>query len=162
MVTEPEAAALYTLKSLKLQDEEEPIVPGDCFVLCDAGGGTVDLISYRAKQTTPTLQLEEAAIGTGDKCGASLIDRNFRKWLEARLGKDNFQKLSGKSAEQDIGSHSIVEPKMQKIMNDFEVIKKSFNGIGDPEEGFIPLPSPLDDLDDPRRGIHDGEIRITE
>ncbi|OCK81694.1 actin-like ATPase domain-containing protein [Lepidopterella palustris CBS 459.81] len=161
MVTEPEAAALYTLRSLKLEDEDEPINPGDCFVLCDAGGGTVDLISYQVKQMTPALKLEEVAIGTGDKCGATMIDRNFRKWLEARLGTEDFEKISGKSPEHEVGSHTIVEPNMQRIMSAFDFIKLKFGLPGNSTEEFLPLPPPLNDLNDPSRGIEDGEIRIT-
>lgn len=57
MVAEPEAAALYTMKTqLEIEGDEFMVVclnmqnematlltsqPGDCFVLCDAGGGTV-------------------------------------------------------------------------------------------------------------------------
>lgn len=50
---------------------------GDVFVLCDAGGGTVDLISYKVTQTSPTFKIEEAAVGTGAKCGASFIEEVF-------------------------------------------------------------------------------------
>jgi len=41
MVTEPEAAAIYVLKTMKESAHGQDIAPGDCFVLCDAGGGTV-------------------------------------------------------------------------------------------------------------------------
>lgn len=38
---------------------------GDAFVLCDAGGGTVDLISYEITKLAPTLELRELVPGTG-------------------------------------------------------------------------------------------------
>jgi hypothetical protein len=58
MVTEPEAAAIYAARYLKLEMQKDflkvlPLLdmicehaysddkPGECFVLCDAGGGTV-------------------------------------------------------------------------------------------------------------------------
>jgi len=41
MIAEPEAAAIYTLKSLKGGASGDDIQVGDHFVLCDAGGGTV-------------------------------------------------------------------------------------------------------------------------
>jgi len=41
MIAEPEAAAIYTLKSLKGGASGDDIKVGDHFVLCDAGGGTV-------------------------------------------------------------------------------------------------------------------------
>ena len=40
---------------------------GDAFVLCDAGGGTVDLISYEITKLDPTLELRELVPGTGKK-----------------------------------------------------------------------------------------------
>src|SRR3954462_5521354 len=75
MVTEPEAAAIYTLKGMLEGYNKAEINVGDVFVLCDAGGGTVDLISYKITQVQPTFRIEEAAIGSGDKCGATYVDR---------------------------------------------------------------------------------------
>lgn len=40
---------------------------GDAFVLCDAGGGTVDLISYEITKLYPTLELRELVPGTGKR-----------------------------------------------------------------------------------------------
>lgn len=62
LVREPEAAALAVLKEKK--DEGEPLQVGDCFVVCDAGGGTVDLISYKICALDP-LQVDECAVGDG-------------------------------------------------------------------------------------------------
>jgi molecular chaperone DnaK (HSP70) len=60
LIKEPEAAALYTMHSLDFT-----LSPGDAFVLCDAGGGTVDLISYEVEAVSPRLQLKEVVPGTG-------------------------------------------------------------------------------------------------
>lgn len=98
----------------------------------------------------------------GANCGATFIDRNFKKWLEVKLGTADYQILAEESPENDIGSHTMVNPKMQEIMKQFESIKKIFKAIGDPRERIIQLPRPLDELHDPSRGIDDGEIRITE
>lgn len=38
---------------------------GDAFVVCDAGGGTVDLISYEVTERSPKLQLKELVPGKG-------------------------------------------------------------------------------------------------
>lgn len=59
LVTEPEAAAAYSLHS-----RPHNLNRGDSFVICDAGGGTVDLISYRIVDTDP-LRIVECARGTG-------------------------------------------------------------------------------------------------
>jgi hypothetical protein len=60
LIKEPEAAALYTMHSLDFT-----LSAGDAFVLCDAGGGTVDLISYEVAEVSPRLQLKELVPGTG-------------------------------------------------------------------------------------------------
>ena len=60
LIKEPEAAALYTMHSLDFT-----LKVGDAFVVCDAGGGTVDLISYEVTGLTPNLQLKELVPGTG-------------------------------------------------------------------------------------------------
>jgi molecular chaperone DnaK (HSP70) len=60
LIKEPEAAALYTMHSLDFT-----LAPGDAFILCDAGGGTVDLISYEVDAVSPKLQLREVVPGTG-------------------------------------------------------------------------------------------------
>ncbi|KAF2192229.1 hypothetical protein K469DRAFT_620267 [Zopfia rhizophila CBS 207.26] len=162
LVSEPEAAAFYALRSHKLHEEDESMVPGDCFVVCDAGGGTVDLISYTVKQVHPVLQLEEVALGTGDKCGASLIDRGFIKWLAVKLGEEDFKKISERSPEQEIGSHSIVEPKMKSILAQFELLKMHFTGRGSQNGTYIRLPAPLVGLHIPSRGIHHGDVYLND
>jgi hypothetical protein len=49
---------------------------------------------------------------------------------------------------------------MQKIMQQFETVKKAFNGSS--QISYIQLPRPLNELHDPGRSIEHGEIRITE
>jgi len=60
MIKEPEAAALYTMHTLEVS-----LRIGDAFVLCDAGGGTVDLITYEVVKLEPFLELKELVPGTG-------------------------------------------------------------------------------------------------
>jgi molecular chaperone DnaK (HSP70) len=62
LVREPEAAALAVLKDK--QEDGDKLQVGDCFVVCDAGGGTVDLISYKIGGLDP-LQIDECAVGDG-------------------------------------------------------------------------------------------------
>lgn len=68
MITEPEAAALYTLQSMKekglnvsfmiclyceLQPLTIPRMVMLVIIICDAGGGTADLISYEIVSHSP-------------------------------------------------------------------------------------------------------------
>ena len=60
LIKEPEAAALHTMHSLGFG-----LNVTDAFVVCDAGGGTVDLISYEVVGINPT-KLKELVPGTGN------------------------------------------------------------------------------------------------
>ena len=82
IVSEPEAAALYALHAMDPHD----LKVGDTFVLCDAGGGTVDLITYTVSSLKPLLKLSEATPGTGSMCGASFLNRMFQEFMESRYG----------------------------------------------------------------------------
>ena len=81
IISEPEAAATYALDAMSPHDLEV----GDTFVLCDAGGGTVDLISYTVSELTPSLKIEEAAAGTGSLCGSTYLNRVFEQLLIANF-----------------------------------------------------------------------------
>lgn len=64
MISEPEAAAIYTTRYI--QDHGAMgLKVNQCFILCDAGGGTVDVVGYRVKQVTPALILEPMTTPTG-------------------------------------------------------------------------------------------------
>lgn len=79
-VPEPEAAAMSTLC-----EPGRRVGKGDVYVICDAGGGTVDLISYKITQVDP-IAMEEAVVGTGGLCGGIFIDQAFGTMCKARLG----------------------------------------------------------------------------
>ncbi|KAJ5544066.1 actin-like ATPase domain-containing protein [Penicillium frequentans] len=64
LVSEPEAAALHSLQTIQPNSIAKK---NDVFVVCDAGGGTVDLISYKVQGLDP-LSLEEVTEGTGAVC----------------------------------------------------------------------------------------------
>ncbi|KAL5404077.1 hypothetical protein PMIN04_012661 [Paraphaeosphaeria minitans] len=156
LVTEPEAAAIYTLKSLHGTAQDQQLEVGDGFIVCDMGGGTVDLISYRVGEVKPTV-IEEATVGTGDQCGGSFIDRAFLRWLEHRLGAADFFELAGCRSE-DLPRISL-RPKLGRLVQDFNLEAKS--GFSGSEPNFLRLPAPLSAIhDDAARGIVDGEIMI--
>ncbi|OBS26475.1 hypothetical protein FPOA_00418 [Fusarium poae] len=72
-ISEPEAAALATMRDLSkiLTMEAE-----DTVIICDAGGGTVDLCSYVVKSTEPVV-VQECVKGDGDLCGGIFLDEMF-------------------------------------------------------------------------------------
>lgn len=79
-----EAAATCALHGL----DPHGLQVGDTFVVCDAGGGTVDLISYTITELSPKLKVKEAAPGTGDLCGSAFLNKRFGQFLEEKLGQE--------------------------------------------------------------------------
>ncbi|KAK7985771.1 hypothetical protein PG988_003393 [Apiospora saccharicola] len=85
MVTEPEAAAIYTLHM-----QERALKPGDAFVLCDCGGGTVDLTTYEVKETEPYLRLGEAVEGSGGIAGSLMLNDKFAELVKEVVGEEQW------------------------------------------------------------------------
>ncbi|KAK3619064.1 hypothetical protein LTR56_024269 [Elasticomyces elasticus] len=85
MISEPEAAAVYTLQAM----QPNHLKIGHNFIVIDAGGGTVDLISYSINQLKP-LRLEELAKGSGGFCGAAFLNVRFEQFVRTKLGKTAF------------------------------------------------------------------------
>ncbi|KAF9508045.1 hypothetical protein BS47DRAFT_1384888 [Hydnum rufescens UP504] len=75
IVSEPEAAAVHSSlwKELNLN-------PNQSFMVCDAGGGTVDTAVYRVLGNVT--QIAERCASSGASCGSQFLDLNFRKYLE--------------------------------------------------------------------------------
>ncbi|KAI4660944.1 uncharacterized protein J4E79_005512 [Alternaria viburni] len=157
VVSEPEAAAIHTIKSLRGTAQDTKLVTGDGFIVCDMGGGTVDLIAYRVSSVNPTA-IEEATVGNGAQCGGSFVDRNFLHFLENRLGSGDFFKIAG-CHSGDIPRTSLTR-KAAKLLQDFTMeVKGGFSGT---QINYILLPNPLSAIDDDEsRGISDGELTIT-
>ena len=82
IVSEPEAAAIHVLKA----SNPHGLKVDDTVVLCDAGGGTVDLITFTIVELSPNLRLREAAPGTGSLCGSTFLNRRFEDFLLKQLG----------------------------------------------------------------------------
>ncbi|KAJ5062359.1 hypothetical protein J3E72DRAFT_393505 [Bipolaris maydis] len=157
ITTEPEAAALYTIKMLRGTAQDAQLAIGDGFIVCDMGGGTVDLIAYQIASVQPTI-IEEATVGNGAQCGGSFVDRAFLQWLERRLGTQDFVKIAGCRSEE-IPRTSLTR-KASKLLQDFTTEVK--NGFSGTQSNYLLLPNPLSAIhDDEKRGISDGELRIT-
>ncbi|KAK2600086.1 hypothetical protein QQS21_005172 [Conoideocrella luteorostrata] len=77
LVQEPEVAGLSIL--FERSDFPE-ILKDESFVVCDAGGGTVDVISYTVISTRP-FELKECVKGDGRLSGAFQIDAAFERHL---------------------------------------------------------------------------------
>ncbi|KAF4416404.1 hypothetical protein FACUT_12593 [Fusarium acutatum] len=82
-ISEPEAAALATIKDLS---KRSTIKADDTIVVCDAGGGTVDLISYVFESTDPFV-VKECVKGDGGLCGDVFLNEAFIKPIKNKVSK---------------------------------------------------------------------------
>ncbi|KAM3433684.1 hypothetical protein MY4824_005810 [Beauveria thailandica] len=114
LISEPEAAAQYTLKS-SFHRLEAFVKKNTGVMVCDCGGGTVDITTYEIEEVQPLLKLREIAVGIAGKCGATFVDRNFFKLMADRFG-EAFTDLD----PEQIGPGST-------FMNQFEQRKKDFS-----------------------------------
>ncbi|KAL7268892.1 hypothetical protein RUND412_008466 [Rhizina undulata] len=89
LVGEPEAAAAHALKVIGTAGLKE----GDTFVVCDAGGGSVDLVSYRIELLEP-LAVSEVIAGTGGLCGSVFLNEKFEEHIRKRLGNDTIDNMN--------------------------------------------------------------------
>ncbi|CAI7642652.1 unnamed protein product [Penicillium manginii] len=118
IITEPEAAAIATLTTLSDEESRNYVKAGDIILICDCGGGTVDIVTYLVNQTTPVFKFEELLVGTGGKCGSTFIDRNFHEWM-ARTFKSAWENI--KPERKGSGS---------RFMREFEAAKRDFGSQG--------------------------------
>ncbi|KAL8671693.1 MAG: hypothetical protein Q9168_003815 [Polycauliona sp. 1 TL-2023] len=123
LIKEPEAAALYTLRML----QDKALAIGDAFVLCDAGGGTVDLISYEITALTPRLELKELVTGKGGMAGSLGLNKRFAQAVQNLVGEDQF-------------FHLRKETGFEEAMKQFDkTIKTAFRGDLD-EDYYVNFP----------------------
>ncbi|KAI7894666.1 uncharacterized protein EV154DRAFT_577412 [Mucor mucedo] len=114
IISEPEAAALFCMKRMtenfKKEDEE---LNDTNFIVCDAGEGTVDLVTFNLQLNneeggTPTTKpiICQIGDGIGDICGSTSLDVRFKNYLH------KFYKSFG----VDIDKENIL---LDGVMNDF-------------------------------------------
>lgn len=141
LISEPEAAALYCEKKC----EQFNLKHNDRFMICDAGGGTVDLIVFEIDERSGR-KLRECTKGHGQSCGSVFLDRRMRKLLKRKFR----EYLS-----------SIPASAFETMMDNFvDLIKPQFDGI---EDQFITLPAAMNlaSLNNPAIGLEDGMLCLT-
>ncbi|KAF7727820.1 hypothetical protein EC973_007051 [Apophysomyces ossiformis] len=127
LISEPEAAALYCQKMCDQVNLKE----GDRFLICDAGGGTVDLITFEIVNKEKN-HLKQVTKGIGESCGSVFLDDQFRQLLREKLGPQ---------------ADSLPATVMNNMMDQFiDNIKPEFDGL---EDQYLNLPASiaLDEID---------------
>ena len=138
IVSEPEAAAIHALRA----SNPHGLEVGDTIVLCDAGGGTVDLITFSILELEPKMRLKEEAPGKGSLCGATFLNRRFEKFLQDRLSS-----LPG-------WDRDTLDEALQRFEN---VAKRSFGGDSN-DDFMFPV---LGLADNHEIGIRRRRLRVT-
>ncbi|PVH69481.1 hypothetical protein DL98DRAFT_522149 [Cadophora sp. DSE1049] len=146
IISEPEAAAACVLA-----EDNDDIHENEIVLILDAGGGTVDAVTYKVTNSYP-LRLSAEVVSPGTQlCGASYINERFEKLLLKRLKHENYLVKNGKSIK------SIVEGKVIE----FENGEKRLIDIAD--EYFEPVPVYIDDLKaNSKKRFSQNRLRITK
>ncbi|KAI1083932.1 actin-like ATPase domain-containing protein [Whalleya microplaca] len=134
MISEPEAAAVWTLKAI----QPNHLNVGDNFVVCDAGGGTVDLIAYKIISLKP-LKVEESAVGTGGLCGSAFLNYRFEEHVRSRLGHSRFDEMKLKKAKTWQMGLRYFEEFVKRNFNEdeYQEVNVPFPGLPDDEEARL-------------------------
>lgn len=141
LVAEPEAAAMFSIKSGILN-----LHIHDTVLVVDCGGGTVDLIAYKVEDKG-SFELTECTTGSGDCCGSTAVNRNFSIVLRSRISK---MKL--------VEGSKIAQKVHQKCLQDFETrIKADFRNNGNTWAIDVGL-----DKDYPEAGIVEGYMMFSD
>ncbi|KAI9836017.1 MAG: hypothetical protein M1837_003535 [Sclerophora amabilis] len=134
LISEPEAAAVYTLKAI----QPNHLKIGDNFIVCDAGGGTVDLISYKITQLEP-LRVEESAVGTGGLCGSAFLNYRFEDHVRSRIGAERYESMKEKKPKTWQMGLKYFEEFVKRNFNeeDHQEVNVPFPGLPDDEEAGL-------------------------
>ncbi|KAF9107510.1 hypothetical protein BGX27_008710 [Mortierella sp. AM989] len=143
IVSEPEAAAMYC----QSKGDQFNLQKHDRFLICDAGGGTVDLIVFEVVDVnteTGIRSLREVTRGHGASCGSAFLDANMEKLL-----REKFQK------------YPLTPMGWGTIMDTFVNQTKPIFPGNDPEM-YLQVPNipNLPDANDMDIGLEDGMLKL--
>ncbi|PPR00589.1 hypothetical protein CVT26_009864 [Gymnopilus dilepis] len=142
IITEPEAAAVHCAQLTDLHH----LKPSQNFIVCDAGGGTVDLAVYKIIGQMAALEIAEMAARSGANCGSLFLDLRFRELVRTLLA--------------DHPAH-LDPPSLAYFMHSFsETDKLSYGGIVDDDNFFHFTCFNVDDPHDPSVGLINGQLSI--
>ncbi|GKU03001.1 heat shock 70 kda protein 12b [Fusarium langsethiae] len=147
-ISEPEAAALTCLRDNLGRCTLEV---GDQFIVCDAGGGTVDIITYKIEKLTPFV-VSESVKGDGNNTqtspsivlttqgglyGGIFVDQKFLELLRRTIPKDITKRLAREAGPRIVKDdwESGIKTALCKESSKYD-INLYYNGPVDPQ--FFP------------------------
>ncbi|KAJ7485160.1 hypothetical protein B0H11DRAFT_1152421 [Mycena galericulata] len=137
-VSEAEAAVLYAADSGSVGDW---LVADGQLILCDCGGGTVDITGYKIDATKPVLKLSESSASRCYLAGAVFVTQAAKAFFKERLQGTEWEK----------------EESMQRIVYHFDRnAKKKFTG-----EDMVSYVQLEGHKSNPNLNITRGRLKIT-
>ncbi|KAK4046962.1 hypothetical protein OIO90_006380 [Microbotryomycetes sp. JL221] len=142
IITEPEAAAIHasTLSTL------HRLRASQSFIICDAGGGTVDTAAYRLIGQLSQLEIAEMCSRSGSNCGSLFLDLRFEALIKKIL----------KNHKTHLDQSSLLAFRHAFAETD----KLAYQGISDDETLFRFNCFNIEDGHDPSCGLEYGELLI--
>jgi hypothetical protein len=142
IITEPEAAAVHCAHLTGLHK----LKPSQNFMICDAGGGTVDLAVYKIIGEMSNLEIAEMCARSGANCGSLFLDFRFRELVKTLLA-DHPAHLDPASLASFMHSFS-------------ETDKLAYMGESDDDNMFHFTCFNVEDPHDPSVGLINGQLAI--
>ncbi|KAG8989997.1 hypothetical protein FRB93_003373 [Tulasnella sp. JGI-2019a] len=161
IITEPEAAAVHCAHLTDLHQ----LQPSQNFMICDAGGGTVDLAIYKIIGSLSNLEIAEVCARSGANCGSIFLDMRFRELVRTLLAE---HPAHLDPASQAYFMHAFAETDKLAYMGEsddgkfhscrYDIFLYSFTGHL--ENYFHFTCFNVEDPDDPSVGLVNGELAI--
>ncbi|KAF2181387.1 Hsp70 family protein-like protein [Zopfia rhizophila CBS 207.26] len=103
MISEPEAAAECILAEARSELYRDETV-----VIVDAGGGTVDAVTYKCENDEPLRLSAEVVAPDSKLCGASYINEKFENKLLQKLASEEYLVKNGKTLKSIVQAKTTV------------------------------------------------------
>ncbi|KAH7385873.1 hypothetical protein BKA66DRAFT_548581 [Pyrenochaeta sp. MPI-SDFR-AT-0127] len=113
MISEPEAAA-----ECILAEASSELFHNESVVVVDAGGGTVDAVTYKCEIGDPLRLSEEVVAPDSQLRGASYINERFAKKLLHKLRKEKYLIKNGKTLKSIVQAKTTVFENYEKRIYD--------------------------------------------
>ncbi|PVI00853.1 hypothetical protein DM02DRAFT_671732 [Periconia macrospinosa] len=109
MISEPEAAAECILAEARAQ-----LYTKENIVVVDAGGGTVDAVTYECSNGDPLRLTSEVVAPNSKTCGASFINERFEEKLTDKLRSEKYLVCNGKTLKSIVQGRTALFENGQK------------------------------------------------
>ncbi|KAK4178783.1 putative heat shock protein family 70 protein [Triangularia setosa] len=160
-VPEPVACAHFTLREA-WKNNRVRFRKNDCFIVVDAGGGTVDLACYKVVDidyNKKEMKLDQVGNPLGATCGSTCVDDDFEAFAAYQLGEKAWQQLT-EGTKHAAGGHTVMSPTLRGIQEKFQVMKHSYEGKESGLTAPIYLPKSFA-ITEEMKGVSNGALSIT-